>query len=87
VPTSTTVNGHALSANVVVSASDLTTGTLPHAQLPTLLAADIPVMVALVPAMRREPRLIQVQPLERQSFFARMRRGRCLLGLEAPSQL
>jgi hypothetical protein len=39
---STTVNGHALSSNVVVSASDLTTGTLPHAQLPTLLSADIP---------------------------------------------
>jgi hypothetical protein len=29
VPTSTTVNGHALSANVVVSASDLASGTLP----------------------------------------------------------
>ena len=42
VPTSTTVNGHALSANVVISASDLTTGTLPHAQLPTLLSGDIP---------------------------------------------
>lgn len=42
VPTSTTVNGHALSANVVVSASDLTTGTLPHAQLPALVSADIP---------------------------------------------
>ena len=38
----TTVNGHALSANVTVSASDLTTGTLPHAQLPTLLSGDIP---------------------------------------------
>jgi hypothetical protein len=34
VPTSTTVNGHALSSNVTVSASDLTTGTLPTAQLP-----------------------------------------------------
>lgn len=42
VPTTTTVNGHALSSNVVVSASDLTTGTLPHAQLPTLLSGDIP---------------------------------------------
>ncbi len=42
VPKTTTVNGHDLSAAVVVSASDLTTGTLPHAQLPTLLAADIP---------------------------------------------
>jgi hypothetical protein len=34
VPTSTTVNGHALSSNVTVSASDLTTGTLSSAQLP-----------------------------------------------------
>ena len=34
VPTSTTVNGHALSSNVTVSASDLTTGTLPAGQLP-----------------------------------------------------
>jgi len=34
VTTSTTVNGHALSSNVAVSASDLTTGTLPTAQLP-----------------------------------------------------
>ena len=34
VPTSTTVNGHSLSSNVTVSASDLTTGTLPAAQLP-----------------------------------------------------
>jgi hypothetical protein len=42
VPNTTTVNGHALSTNVTVSASDLTTGTLPHAQLPTLLSADIP---------------------------------------------
>jgi uncharacterized protein YfdQ (DUF2303 family) len=42
VPTSTTVNGHALSSIVTVSASDLTTGTLPHAQLPTLLSGDIP---------------------------------------------
>lgn len=42
VATSTTVNGHALSANVTVSASDLTTGTLPHAQLPALVSADIP---------------------------------------------
>jgi hypothetical protein len=36
VATSTTVNGHTLSSNVVVSASDLTTGTLPVAQLPTI---------------------------------------------------
>jgi hypothetical protein len=42
VPTSTTVNGHALSANVAVSASDLTTGTLPHAQLPVLVSGDVP---------------------------------------------
>ncbi len=42
VATTTTVNGHALSGNVTVSASDLSTGTLPHAQLPTLLSADIP---------------------------------------------
>jgi hypothetical protein len=42
----TTVNGHALSANVVVSASDLTTGTLPHAQLPALVSADIPANAA-----------------------------------------
>jgi hypothetical protein len=34
VPNSVTVNGHALSSNVVVSASDITTGTLPAAQLP-----------------------------------------------------
>ncbi len=32
---STTVNGHALSSNVTVSASDITTGTLPTAQLGT----------------------------------------------------
>lgn len=42
VPQLTTVNGHALSGNIVISASDLTTGTLPHAQLPTLLSGDIP---------------------------------------------
>lgn len=34
VGTSTTVNGHALSSNVVVSASDLTTGTLPASTEP-----------------------------------------------------
>lgn len=34
VPNTITVNGHALSGNVTVSASDLTTGTLPSAQLP-----------------------------------------------------
>ena len=42
VPTSTTVNSHLLSGNVTVSASDLTTGTLPHAQLPGLVSGDIP---------------------------------------------
>jgi hypothetical protein len=46
VATTTTVNGHALSAPVVVSASDLTTGTLPHAALPTLLSGDIPANAA-----------------------------------------
>ncbi len=40
--TTTTVNGHALSSNVVVSASDLTIGTLPHGQLPALVSGDIP---------------------------------------------
>jgi len=42
VPQTTTINGHALSANVTISASDITTGTLPHAQLPALLSTDIP---------------------------------------------
>ena len=42
VSTSTTVNGYALSGDVTVSASDLTTGRLPHAQLPTLVSSDIP---------------------------------------------
>ncbi len=42
VPTGTSVNGHALTSNITVSASDLTTGTLPHAQLPTLVSGDIP---------------------------------------------
>jgi hypothetical protein len=42
VSTGTTINGHALSANVAVSASDLTTGTLPHTQLPALVSGDIP---------------------------------------------
>jgi hypothetical protein len=46
VSTATTVNGHALSSNVTVSASDLTTGTLPHAQLPALVSADIPANAA-----------------------------------------
>jgi hypothetical protein len=40
--TTVTVNGHALSSNVVVSASDLTTGMLPHTQLPALVSGDIP---------------------------------------------
>ena len=42
VPNGTTVNGHLLSSNVTVSASDLTTGTLPHGQLPALVSGDIP---------------------------------------------
>jgi hypothetical protein len=42
VATSTTVNGHALSGNVTVSATDITTGSLPHAQLPALVSGDIP---------------------------------------------
>jgi hypothetical protein len=42
VATTTTVNGHALSSNVTVSASDLTAGTLAHAQLPALVSGDIP---------------------------------------------
>jgi hypothetical protein len=41
VETSTTVNGHALSSNVTVSASDITTGTLPAAQLPTIPDANL----------------------------------------------
>lgn len=35
VPATTTINGHALTANIVISASDLTTGTLPIGQIPT----------------------------------------------------
>ena len=42
VPQATTVNGHPLSSNVTVSASDLTAGTLPHAQLPALVSGDVP---------------------------------------------
>lgn len=38
----TTINGHELEGAVVLSASDLQTGTLPHAQLPALQSADIP---------------------------------------------
>ena len=41
VPKSTTVNGHALSGNVVVSASDITTGSLPAAQLPNPSASTL----------------------------------------------
>ncbi len=41
-PNTTTVNGHGLTGNVTVSASDLTTGTLPHGQLPALVSGDIP---------------------------------------------
>ncbi len=44
--TSVTVNGHALTSNVVISASDLTTGTVPHAQLPALVSGDIPANAA-----------------------------------------
>ena len=46
VPQSATVNGHPLSANVTVSATDITTGTLPHAQLPALIGGDIPANTA-----------------------------------------
>lgn len=38
----TTVNGKALSTNIVISATDINTGTLPHAQLPALVSGDIP---------------------------------------------
>ena len=41
VPKTTTVNGHALSSNVTVSASDLTTGSLPNAQLPSAYDSGI----------------------------------------------
>ena len=44
VPTSTTVNGHALSANVTVSASDLTTGTVPAARLPIATGSAVGVV-------------------------------------------
>jgi hypothetical protein len=46
VPNTVTVNGHALSANVTVSASDITAGTLPHGQLPALASGDIPANAA-----------------------------------------
>ena len=46
VPNTVTVNGHALSANVTVSANDITAGTLPHAQLPALVSGDIPANAA-----------------------------------------
>ena len=42
VPNTTTVNGHPLSGNVTVSASEILTGILPHAQLPALVSEDIP---------------------------------------------
>jgi hypothetical protein len=38
----TTINSKPLSSNVVISATDINTGTLPHAQLPILLSTDIP---------------------------------------------
>src|SRR5208283_1385943 len=63
VTSSTTVNGHALSANVTVAASDITTGTLPHAQLPALVSGDIPNNAA-VP----EPLLSHLVPLCRVTF-------------------
>ena len=45
VPQTTTVNGHALSSNVTVSASDISTGTLPFAQLPVLASlGGLPVL-------------------------------------------
>ena len=42
VPNTTTVNGHALTGNVTLSATEITVGTLPHAQLPALVSGDIP---------------------------------------------
>jgi hypothetical protein len=42
VPKTTTVNGNALSGNIAISATQITTGTLPHAQLPALVSGDIP---------------------------------------------
>lgn len=44
VPTTRTVNGHALSANVVVSADDITTGTIAAAHLPIASAAAVGVV-------------------------------------------
>jgi lysophospholipase L1-like esterase len=38
----TQINGHALNGRVIISATDIITGTLPHAQLPALDSADIP---------------------------------------------
>jgi hypothetical protein len=43
VATGTTINGHALSSNITVSASDLSTGTLPTAQLPAPICSWITV--------------------------------------------
>jgi hypothetical protein len=42
VPNTTTVNGHALTGNLTLSATEITLGTLPHAQLPVLVSGDIP---------------------------------------------
>ncbi len=53
VPTSTTVNGHALSGNVTVSASDLTTGTLPAAQLPNPSASTLGGIESIVSASHK----------------------------------
>ncbi|KAB0665663.1 hypothetical protein F6V25_08040 [Oryzomonas japonica] len=41
VPASRTVNGHPLSGNVTISASDLTSGVLPRGQLPALVPSDV----------------------------------------------
>ena len=38
-----TVNGNALSGNISITASQITSGTLPHAQLPALVPSDLPI--------------------------------------------
>ena len=42
VPNTISVNGHSLSGNVMLTASDISTGILAHAQLPALVSGDIP---------------------------------------------
>lgn len=42
VPNTITVNGHALTGNVTVAATDISTGVLAHAQLPALVSGDVP---------------------------------------------